>query len=218
MAPPSSRFGERENSRGAEAEQTSPPAPTTYGTRPYVGQYAPQQQPPTPQPKNHTLRNVLLSVLAVAIIVAIAGGVWSANQQGSAADEKDKRITYEEAQRVPGEANNNSGLPGGSPDKPLAVTPGQAFRIGAFHYAEGWSVKSAEGAGGLTDINGLTVTNTSKESAALTVTVAFHKGGTQIGSTTCAAQVAAEQQAPLQCVGLFTSVAGHDQVTINELF
>jgi hypothetical protein len=159
-------------------------------------------QPPPPKQK-HTLRNVLLIILAL-VVLAIGGCVALV---GSAANEVDKAIKKSDA------ADKE---PGG-PDNPLTIRPGKAFEVQGFKYAAGWQI-SPDGIGGMT-IKKLKFTNNRDKKDSAIVEIKFMKGSEILGTADCISQpVPVGQTATVSCAGTDGSVKGYKRITINDTF
>ncbi|WP_216823032.1 DUF2510 domain-containing protein [Aeromicrobium sp. A1-2] len=173
----------------AWTEQTQQPAP---------GQVA-MAAPPK---KKHTVRNVLLGL--VAVFVLFVGGCMALI--GSAANEVSKSIDKEVAK---------DSEPGG-PDNPLTISEGKAFSVSGFDYAAGWKVVDNEFG---FDITKLKVTNNRDDKDSALVEIKFMKGSEVLALTDCTTEpVAVGQTTTLSCLSGDDLPAKYDKITINDTF
>jgi hypothetical protein len=136
-------------------------------------------QPGPPPKKKHTVRNILL--VLVLLFVLFIGGCMAL--LGTAANEIDKSIKDEEAN-----------------DKPTAVAAGKAFTHDDFKVDAGWKV-SKDGLGGVT-IEGLRVTNDSKEARTALFDFTFYKGKENLAEVTCSSnELQGGESSKLDCFG-----------------
>ena len=161
----------------------------------------PQPAPaPPPQKKKHTLRNVLLIMLALAVL--FIGGCMALI--GSAANEIDKSI----------KADANKA---GGDSKPLTITAGKAFEVDSFHYDAGWRVVR-DGLGGVT-VKQLKVTNHRDKKDSALVEIKFWKGSEVLALVDCTTEpIMPETKVTLSCVGSDARPKGYDKITINDTF
>ena len=156
---------------------------------------------PLPPPKkSHTLRNVLLIILALFIL--FVGGCLAI--VGMAANSVDKSIKKSE---------NESG----GTNNPITIVQGKAFNVRGFNYKAGWRVVG-DGAGGVT-VKHLRVTNhRSKKDSAL-VEIKFMKGSEVLGLSDCTTDpIMPGQTVLVSCIGTDGPVKGYKRITINDTF
>ncbi|MFF0817722.1 DUF2510 domain-containing protein [Rhodococcus sp. NPDC003318] len=161
--------------------------------------------PPAPQPpkKSHTLRNVVL--VLVALCVLAIGGCFAF--LGVAANEVNEAIETADAEDA---------APGG-PDNPLTITEGQPFEVSGFQYAPGWSV--TEDALGYAQVEGLKVTNTRDDKDGAIVEIKFMNGSEVVALVDCTTeQIPVGQTTSLNCFGGDEFPAEYDRITINDTF
>lgn len=169
-----------------EHTQASGPAPT-----------------PTPAKKSHTVRNVILGVIAVFVL--LIGGCLAL--VGGAANEISNSIDDAEAQ---------DSEPGG-PDNPLEITPGEEFSVSGFEYAGGWKIAAGE-FGGI-DVTGLKVTNNRDDKDSALVEIKFMQGTEVLALVDCSTEpVAVSQTTTLDCVSGDDLPQDYDALTINDSF
>lgn len=160
--------------------------------------WAPNPNFKTPK-KSHTLRNVILVILALGILfiggcLALIGG--AANEVSKAIDEKDNQK---------GGSNN-----------PITVQVGEAFTIGDTAYAKGWKVgndvlDSAE-------VKGLKVTNNSDDADYPSVEFRFWDGTTMLAEVSCGLleEVPAGTTQLLDCSGDEPLPAKYEKLTVQN--
>lgn len=158
------------------------------------------QQPYQPQPvkKKHTVRNVLLIILALGILCiggcfAILGA--AVNEAGKAMDDETKN------------------------DTPTKVTEGGAFTHDGFKVAAGWKVKREQFGG--VSLSGVKVTNASKDnqrSALLTFT--FYKGTENLAEVECSSnELQAGESSGMQCFSTAEKFpSGYDTIKVADAF
>lgn len=117
------------------------------------------------QKKSHTLRNVLLVLLALGIL--FIGGCMAL--LAGAANEVDKAIDKHDNQE-------------GGAKNPIVVTEGEAFSIGDIDYKGGWRLKNdMMGA----DVAGLKVTNNSDEAEFPSIEFRLWRGNEELTEISC---------------------------------
>jgi hypothetical protein len=164
--------------------------------------YGYQQQPP-PQKKSHTLRNVLLVLLALSIL--FIGGCLAL--VGTAVNEVDKEIKRSQAEDT---------LPGG-PDNPLEITPGESFEVYGFKYQAGWELR--EDVIGDAEIVGLKFKNERDEADSLFADVRITKGNELVAEITCTSDEAEIGQiVTVTCISTDDMPADYDKITIQDTF
>ena len=163
----------------------------------------PVQTAVAPAKKGHTLRNVLLGIIAVMVLfiggcMALIGS--AANEVGNSIDDaaaKDKE-------------------PGG-PDNPLTIAEGKKFTVSGFDYGSGWKVAD-NGLGGV-EVNGLKVTNNRDKKDSALVEIKFMKGSEVLAVSDCTTEpVAMGQTTTLTCLSGDELTAKYDRITINDSF
>jgi hypothetical protein len=156
-----------------------------------------------PAKQKHTVRNVLLVVIALFVLfiggcLAFVGGV--ANDVSNSiedAEEKDQE-------------------PGG-PDNPLTITEGEAFSVSGFDYAAGWSVED-DGLGS-PDLADLKVTNNRDDKDSALVEIKFMKGSEVLAVADCTTEpVAVGETTTLSCLSADELPEDYDRITINDTF
>lgn len=168
----------------------------------------PQQPPAPPAPyqqprKSHTVRNVLL--ILVAVFVLFVGGCLALI--GGAANEVSKSIDNAEKQDQE---------PGG-PDNPLTIKEGRKFSVSGFDYSAGWKVTD-DGIGS-PDIKGLKVTNNRDDKDSALVEIKFMKGSEVLAVTDCTTEpVAVGETTTLSCISADQIPRSYDRITINDSF
>ncbi len=125
-----------------------------------------------PPNKSHTVRNILLAILAMVVLV-IGGCVAFL---GFAANEVNEAIETAEAEDA---------APGGS-DNPLTIVEGQGFDVSGFRYASGWQV--SQDSFGDVRIEGLKVTNNRTERDGALVEVKFMRGNEVVALVDCSTE------------------------------
>lgn len=156
----------------------------------------------TPPKKSHTLRNVLLIILALIVLsfvgcAALLGAVNGADPSVKASAAQDK-------------------APGG-PDNSLKINEGKAFAVSGFNYSAGWKLVD-DGLGG-TGIEGLKVTNNRDKKDSAMVEIKFMKGSEVLGLSDCTTEpIAIGQTTTLSCISTAKSPKGYDAITINDAF
>jgi hypothetical protein len=161
--------------------------------------------PPAPQPpkKSHTVRNILLALVAVGVL-AIGGCIAFL---AVAANEVNEAIETAEAQ---------DSAPGG-PDNPLTITEGQPFEVSGFQYAPGWSV--TQDTLGYVQIEGLKVTNARGDRDGAFVEIKFMDGNEVVALVDCTTeQIPVGQTTSLNCSSGDKFPATYDRITINDTF
>lgn len=160
--------------------------------------WAPNPNLPKPK-KKHTVRNVILVILALGIL--FMGGCMALI--GGAANEISKSIDEHENQK--GGSNN-----------PITLKVGESFTIGDTSYAEGWTVKndvldSAE-------VKGLKVTNNGEESDYPSVEFRFWNGTTMLAEVSCGLleEVPAGTTQVLDCSGDEPLPAKYEKLTVQN--
>jgi hypothetical protein len=162
------------------------------------GTWVPLQQP---QPKKkHTVRNVILAVLALGIL-GMAGCM---------------ALVVGGANEVANSIEEDANKPGGT-DNPLAITEGKAFEVDGFTYKSGWSI--GEDAFGDLAIKGLKVTNNRDDKDSALVEIKLWKGTEVRALSDCTTEpIAVGTTVTLSCVSADKMPHGYDKVTINDTF
>jgi hypothetical protein len=156
-----------------------------------------------PRKKSHTVRNILLGVIAVGVLfiggcLALVGG--AANEIGNSIDEAEKADSE----------------PGG-PDNPLTITEGEAFSVSGFDYAKGWKVGD-DGLGSPT-IDGLKVTNNRDDKDSALIEIKFMKGTEVLALVDCTTEpITVGQTTSLDCFSADEVPDDYDELTINDSF
>jgi len=165
------------------------------------GGYSPQQpyiQPPAK--KKHTVRNVVLIIIAVLILfiggcMALIGG--AANEVSKSIDKHDNSV--------------------GGPKNPLTIQVGKAFEVRGFNYAAGWKV--GRDIAGDVDIKGLKVTNNRDDKDGALVEIKFWKGTEVLASADCTTdQIDVGTTVKVSCLSSDKLPKKYDKVTINDSF
>jgi len=178
------------------SHQPPPPAQQTYPPQGY-----PQQQ--EPPKKKHTLRNVLLVLLAL-FVLSFAGCMALI---GTAVNEADKAVKASE---------KKDAEPGG-PNNPLKISEGKAFEVSGFNYQSGWSVRK-DVLGDL-EIVGLKVENNRDKKDSALVEIKFMKGSEVLALADCSTEpIAVGQTTKLTCVSADGEPSKYDAITINDSF
>ena len=181
-----------DGARWTDSVQNSGPSPS-----------APQPPPSRPPEKSHTLRNVLLALIAV-FVLAIGGCVALLAFAGNEVNEAIESAEVDDA------------APGG-PDNPLTIAEGQPFEVSGFQYAPGWSV--TQDALGDVQVEGLRVTNARDETDGAIVEIKFMNGNEVVALVNCTTeQIQVGQTTSLNCVGADDFPATYDRITINDAF
>jgi hypothetical protein len=163
----------------------------------------PPPSAPQPPKKSHTVRNILLALVAVGVL-AIGGCIAFL---AVAANEVNEAIETAEAQ---------DSAPGG-PDNPLTITEGQPFEVSGFQYAPGWSV--TQDALGYAQIEGLKVTNARGDKDGALVEIKFMDGNEVVALVDCTTeQIPVGQTTSLNCSSGDKFPATYDRITINDTF
>ena len=153
------------------------------GHGPYV--YAPPQPP-----KKHTLRNVLLVLLALGI----AGMAGCAALLGSAAESVDEEAKH---------------------DKPSKVVEGEAFEHDIWKVRPGWRVAS-DGLGGVT-VKGMRAKLTGDSADTAMFTIQLNRGQEVLASIECTgSEVEPGQSAPLSCFSADDLPKRWKRVTVQD--
>lgn len=149
--------------------------------------------------KKHTVRNVVLVLLALAVL--FIGGCMAL--VGGAANEISKSIDEHENQK--GGSNN-----------PITLTVGEGFSIGDTEYAAGWKVKN--NVLDMADIQGLSVTNNGDDSDYPSVDFRFWNGKTMLAEVTCGLleEVPAGTTQKLDCSGDEPVPAKYEKLTVQN--
>lgn len=160
---------------------------------------SPQYYAPPPQKKSHTLRNVLLVLIVLAVL--FVGGCLAI--VGLAANEASDSIS------------KDANKPGGT-DNPLEITEGKAFEVDDFKYAAGWKVTGSPF--GL-DLKGLKVTNDRDDKDSAIVEIKFWKGSEVLASADCTTDpIAPGTTAQVTCISGDKLPKSYDKITINDTF
>ena len=164
---------------------------------------APPAAAAAPAKKSHTVRNVIL--ILIAVFVLFIGGCIALI--GGAANEIDKAIDEE----VSGDAE-----PGG-PDNPLEITEGEAFSVSGFDYAAGWAI--GDDGLGSPSIDGLKVTNNREDPDAALVEIKFLTGTEVLALVDCTTEeISVGQTTTLDCFSVDEIPADYDTLTISDTF
>lgn len=174
-----------------------PPA-QPYGQQPPPGYY----QGPPPK-KKHTLRNVLLIVIALGVLfiggcLAVVG--VAANEVGK---EIDKSLAEDEQ-------------PGG-PKNPMDIEPGEAFSVRDFDYAAGWTL----GTDSIGDavVKKLKVTNNRDDRDSALVEIKLWQGTEVVALVDCTTEpIQPGTTVTLGCFSADDMPKKYDRVTINDAF
>lgn len=164
---------------------------------------APPATAAAPAKKSHTVRNVILIVIAVFVLfiggcIALIGG---------AVNEIDNAIE---------EAETSDSEPGG-PDNPLEITEGEAFSISGFDYADGWSI--GDDGLGSPGIDGLKVTNNREDADSAIVEIKFLTGNEVVALVDCSTEeISVGQATTLDCFSTDEIPADYDTLTISDTF
>ncbi len=149
--------------------------------------------------KKHTLRNVILVLLALGILMV--GGCMAL--VGGAANEISKSIDEHENQK------------GGSKN-PITLTVGEGFTIGDIDYAKGWTVENdvLDSA----DVLGLKVTNNSEDADYPSVEFRFWNGTEMLAEVSCGLleEVPAGTTQKLDCTGDEPLPAKYEKLTVQN--
>jgi hypothetical protein len=155
-----------------------------------------------PEKKSHTLRNVLLVVLAL-VVLSFAGCVALL---GSAVNEADKAIKNSEAKDEE---------PGG-PENPLTIEEGKAFEVSGFKYKAGWRVVDDFGTVG---VERLRVTNDRDTKDSAIVEIKFLRGDEVVALADCTTeQIPVGQTTKVDCASGDELPKRYDRITINDTF
>ena len=164
---------------------------------------APPVAPPAPAKKSHTVRNVIL--ILIAVFVLFIGGCLALI--GGAANEIDNAI--EEAESADAE-------PGG-PDNPLEITEGEAFSVSGFDYAAGWTI--GDDGLGSPSIDGLKVTNNRDDADTALVEIKFVTDNEVLALVDCSTEeISVGQTTTLDCFSSDEIPADYDTLTISDTF
>ena len=156
-----------------------------------------------PVKKEHTVRNVLL--ILVAVFVLFVGGCLAL--VGGAANEVGKSID---------EAEAKDQEPGG-PDNPLTIVEGEAFTVSGFSYSAGWTVDANEFGG--FDVKKLKVTNNRDDKDGALVEIKFMNGSEVLALANCTTeQIPVGQTTTLSCGSTDDLPKTYDRITINDTF
>ena len=156
-----------------------------------------------PVKKKHTVRNVLL--ILVAVFVLFVGGCLAL--VGGAANEVGKSID---------EAEAKDQEPGG-PDNPLTIVEGEAFTVSGFSYSAGWTVDANEFGG--FDVKKLKVTNNRDDKDGALVEIKFMNGSEVLALANCTTeQIPVGQTTTLSCGSTDDLPKTYDRITINDTF
>jgi hypothetical protein len=156
--------------------------------------------PLAPVKKKHTVRNVILGLMLLAIL--FVGGCFAL--LGAGLNAADKAI------------KEDANKPGGT-DNPLTIVAGKPFEVDGFKYAAGWRVRND--ALGDMDITGLKVTNhrDSKDSAIVEIKV--WKGKEVVAAADCTSDpIAVGTTVSLTCLSTDRLPKAYDEITINDSF
>lgn len=156
--------------------------------------------PVKPPKKKHTVRNVILVILALCILgfaACTAMVVGGANEVSKSIDQNSKKAG--------GDAN------------PLAITAGKAFEVDGLNYAAGWKVGTD--ALGDVEVTGLKVTNNRDTKDSALVEIKFWKGTEVLALVDCNTEpIGVGTTVTLSCIGTDPMPKGYDKITINDTF
>lgn len=156
----------------------------------------------TVEKNSHTIRNVLLVILA--LLVLTVGGCLAL--LGGAVNEADKAIKNAEAKDEE---------PGG-PENPLTINEGKAFEVSGFNYKAGWKVVDDFGTVG---INRLRVTNNRDTKDGAIVEIKFLVGDEVVALVDCTTeQIPVGQTTKVDCGSGDELPKKYDKITINDTF
>ena len=156
----------------------------------------------SPEKKSHTLRNVILVILAL-VVLTFAGCIALYN---TAVDEINTAIDKDDNE-VGGRKN------------PLTIKEGEAFKIRGFEYDSGWKIVD-DGVGD-TGIKGLKVTNSRDDTDSAIVEIKLMKANEVVALVDCDTDpVAVGQKDTLDCVSddKLPRPKQYDRITINDTF
>lgn len=150
-----------------------------------------------PPKKKHTVRNVMLIV--IALLVLFIGGCMALI--GGALKSIDDDIKDHENQE--GGVNN-----------PITVKVGEAFTIGDAAYSKGWTIK--KDALDFADVEGLKVTNKGDDEDWPSIEIRLWKGSESLADISCGLleDVPAGATQALDCSGDDPLPSGYDKVTV----
>jgi hypothetical protein len=156
--------------------------------------------PVKPPKKKHTVRNVILVIVALCILGF--GGCMAMDVGG--ANEVSKSID-KNANKAGGDSN------------PLAVTAGKAFEVDGFKYAAGWKV--GKDTLGDVEVTGLKVTNNRAAKDSALVEIKFWKGTEVLALADCTSEpIGVGTTVTLSCTGSDPMPKGYEKITINDTF
>lgn len=156
--------------------------------------------PVNPPKKKHTVRNVILILLALGIAAFAACTAMVAG----GANEVAKSI------------ETNANKPGGDTN-PLTITVGKAFEVDGFNYAQGWKIQNS--AIDTAEVTGLKVTNNRQTKDSALVEIKFWKGTEVLALVDCTTEpIGVGTTVTLSCLGTDPLPKGYDKVTINDTF
>lgn len=156
------------------------------------------QQGPPPK-KSHTLRNVLLVILALFVLGV--GGCLAV--VGTAANSVDKAITKGENEA-------------GGTNKPVTIKPGQAFDVRGFKYKAGWGLRNDFGS---MDVTKLRVENTRAKRDSALVEIKVWQGQEIIARADCTTEpIMPKTVTKVTCISSDKLPAKYTRVTINDSF
>jgi len=179
---------------GTQAAQQTYPQPAygqpTYGQPTYGAQ---------PVKQSHTGRNLLI-VFGVLLLLLVGSCTAAVVVLG---DKVNDAV--------------NDDTPGG-PNNPLTITPGEAFEVSDFNYADGWSI-GADPAG-YVSVDNLKLTNNRGKSSRLLVEIKLLSGNEVLATATCGdyQSVAEDTTITVTCTSGDTLPATYDKVTIQDAF
>ena len=154
-----------------------------------------------PPKKKHTVRNVILIVLAVFVLfiggcMALIGGA---------------------AKQVADDIAKNDNKAGGAKN-PLTIQVGKAFEVDHFNYPAGWTVGAEQYTGSI-EIKGLKVTNNRKDQDSALVEIKFWKGTEVLAKTDCTTEpIAPGTTTKVDCISADKLPKAYSKVTINDSF
>lgn len=156
--------------------------------------------PVKPPQKKHTVRNVILAILALGVLgmggcMALVAG--AANEVGKSIEQ---------------DANK----PGGT-DNPMTITEGKSFRVDGFEYAAGWKL-AKDGLGDM-DVKGLKVTNSRDSKDSALVEIKVWRGTEVLALADCSTEpIVVGTTVSLSCLSADALPQKFDKITINDTF
>lgn len=168
----------------------------------YGGQPYPQYQQP-PRKKKHTVRNVILTLFALAIL---GGGAACTVFVFAASDAVNTAVT---------EAESSDAEPGG-PDNPLEIKQGEAFAVSGFEYKKGWKLKGNEYG---IEVTKLRVTNNRPDKDGALIEIKLWQGSEVVALLDCTTeQIDVGTTTKVDCLSGDEMPKDYDRITINDIF